>query len=107
VVNALLKIPGVKCPRPQGAFYAFPDISVAFGKSHNGKLIENDIDFCKALLEDKFVATVPGSAFGEPRSLRISYTCAPEQLQKGLARIQAFFAELSDEQVERVRAAGA
>ena len=107
VVNALLKIPGVKCPRPQGAFYAFPDISVAFGKSHNGKLIENDIDFCKVLLEDKFVATVPGSAFGEPRSLRISYTCAPEQLQKGLARIQAFFAELSDEQVERVRAAGA
>jgi hypothetical protein len=39
--------------------------------------------------------------------LRISYTCAPEQLQKGLARIQSFFAELSDEQVERVRAVGA
>jgi aspartate aminotransferase len=107
VVGALTAIPGVKCPRPQGAFYAFPDISVAFGKSHNGKRIENDVDFCKALLEDKFVATVPGSAFGEPRSLRISYTCAPEQLQKGLARIQSFFAELSDEQVERVRAVGA
>ena len=107
VVNALLAIPGVKCPRPQGAFYAFPDISVAFGKSHNGKPIENDVDFCKALLEDKFVATVPGSAFGEPRSLRISYTCAPEQLQKGLARIQSFFAELSDAQVERARVAGA
>jgi len=107
VVNALLKIPGVKCPRPQGAFYAFPDISVAFGKSHNGRLIENDVDFCKALLEDKFVATVPGSAFGASRSLRISYTCAPEQLQKGLARMQAFFAELGDEQVERVRLAGA
>lgn len=107
VVNALLKIPGVKCPRPQGAFYAFPDISVAFGKSHNGKPIENDVEFCKALLEDKFVATVPGSAFGEPRSLRISYTCAPEQLQKGLARIQSFFAELGDAQVERVRVAGA
>ena len=107
VVNALLAIPGVKCPRPQGAFYAFPDISVAFGKSHNGRPIRNDVDFCKALLEDKFVATVPGSAFGEPRSLRISYTCAPEQLQKGLARIQSFFSELSDTQVERVRAAGA
>jgi len=107
VVNALLAIPGVKCPRPQGAFYAFPDISVAFGKSHNGKPIENDVDFCKALLEDKFVATVPGSAFGEPRSLRISYTCAPEQLQKGLARIQSFFVELSDAQVARARAAGA
>lgn len=107
VVNALVSIPGVKCPRPQGAFYAFPDISVAFGKSHNGKPIENDIDFCKALLEDKFVATVPGSAFGEPRSLRISYTCAPAQLQKGLDRIKQFFAELSDEEVQRARAVGA
>ena len=95
VVNALLAIPGVKCPRPQGAFYAFPDISVAFGKTHKGRKIANDVDLCKALLEDKFVATVPGSAFGEPRSLRISYTCAPEQLKKGLQRIQEFFAELS------------
>ncbi len=107
VLHALLAIPGVKCPRPQGAFYAFPDISVAFGKSHNGKPIENDVDFCKALLEEKFVATVPGSAFGEPRSLRISYTCAPAQLQKGLARIQEFFAELGDARVERARAASA
>jgi aspartate aminotransferase len=94
VLNALLAIPGVKCPRPQGAFYAFPDISVAFGKMHKGGKIANDVDLCKALLEDKFVATVPGSAFGEPRSLRISYTCAPEQLKKGLQRIQEFFAEL-------------
>lgn len=95
VVGALLAIPGVKCPRPQGAFYAFPDISVAFGKSHKGTKIANDVGLCKALLEDKFVATVPGSAFGEPRSLRISYTCAPEQLEKGLQRIQEFFAALS------------
>jgi aspartate aminotransferase len=107
VVGELEAIPGVKCPRPQGAFYAFPDISVAFGKSHKGKLIANDVDFCKALLEDKFVATVPGSAFGEPRALRISYTCPPAQLKKGLERIRDFFAELSDEQVERVRAVGA
>ncbi|HEU4857458.1 MAG TPA: pyridoxal phosphate-dependent aminotransferase [Rhodanobacteraceae bacterium] len=95
VVRALESIPGVHCPRPQGAFYAFPDISVAFGKTHKGKPIANDVDLCKALLEDKFVATVPGSAFGEPRSLRISYTCAPEQLQKGLDRIKQFFAELT------------
>ena len=107
VVNALQAIPGVKCPRPQGAFYAFPDISVAFGKSHNGRLIENDVDFCKALLDEKFVATVPGSAFGESRALRISYTCPPAQLRKGLARIQEFFAELSDERVPHASAAHA
>ncbi len=51
VVAALRAIPGVVCPRPQGAFYAFPDISVAFGKSHNGTRIESDVDFCAALLE--------------------------------------------------------
>ncbi|MEO8804356.1 MAG: aminotransferase class I/II-fold pyridoxal phosphate-dependent enzyme [Rudaea sp.] len=91
---ALLAIPGVTCPRPQGAFYAFPDISCAFGKSHNGKRIDNDVELCAALLEAKGVACVPGSAFGEPRGLRISYTCPTPQLAPGLARIQEFFAEL-------------
>ena len=95
VVDALNAIPGVTCPRPQGAFYAFPDISCAFGKSHNGVKIANDIDFCAALLDAKGVACVPGSAFGEPRGLRISYTCPAEQLAPGLARIQEFFAELA------------
>lgn len=95
VVEALRAIPGVICPRPQGAFYAFPDISTAFGKRHNGALISNDVEFCAALLEAKGVACVPGSAFGEPRALRISYTCPTVQLEPGLQRIQQFFAELS------------
>jgi aspartate aminotransferase len=94
VMAALAAIPGVVCPRPQGAFYVFPDISVAFGKSHNGTVINNDIDFCNALLESKGVACVPGSAFGEPRALRISYTCPTAQLAPGMQRIQEFFAEL-------------
>ncbi|MGC1550982.1 MAG: pyridoxal phosphate-dependent aminotransferase [Rhodanobacter sp.] len=95
VFAALSAIPGVICPRPQGAFYAFPDISVAFGKSHNGKKITSDVEFCAALLEAKGVACVPGSAFGEPRAMRISYTCPTAQLAPGLARIAEFFAELS------------
>ena len=94
VMNALNSIPGVKCPRPQGAFYVFPDISSAFGKSHGGKNIANDVDFCAALLDAKGVACVPGSAFGEPRALRISYTCKPAELTEGLKRIREFFAEL-------------
>jgi aspartate aminotransferase len=94
VMAALAEIPGVVCPRPQGAFYVFPDISVAFGKSHDGNVIHNDIDFCNALLEAKGVACVPGSAFGEPRALRISYTCPTPQLAPGMQRIQEFFAEL-------------
>ena len=86
VLAVLAQIPGVVCPRPQGAFYVFPDISVAFGKTHGptGLAIGNDVDFCNALLEAKGVACVPGSAFGEPRALRISYTCPTPQLAPGL-----------------------
>ncbi|MBL8257300.1 MAG: pyridoxal phosphate-dependent aminotransferase [Pseudoxanthomonas mexicana] len=94
VVAAMEAIPGVVCPRPQGAFYVFPDISCAFGKSHDGVKIENDVDFCNVLLDAKGVACVPGSAFGEPRALRISYTCPTPQLAPGLQRFQEFFAEL-------------
>jgi aspartate aminotransferase len=95
VMAALAAIPGVRCPRPQGAFYAFPDISVAFGKKHGANAIDNDVDFCAALLDAKGVACVPGSAFGEPKAIRISYTCKPSELTDGLKRLQAFFAELS------------
>ncbi|HOV59136.1 MAG TPA: pyridoxal phosphate-dependent aminotransferase [Rhodanobacteraceae bacterium] len=95
VLDTLNAIPGVKCPRPQGAFYVFPDVSCAFGKAHRGVKIGNDVDFCNALLEAKGVACVPGSAFGEPKALRISYTCPTAQLPEGLKRIREFFAELA------------
>jgi aspartate aminotransferase len=95
VVATMNSIPGVVCPKPQGAFYVFPDISCAFGKSHGVRDIHNDVDFCNALLEAKGVACVPGSAFGEPRALRISYTCPTAQLPEGLKRFQEFFAELA------------
>jgi len=97
VMAVLAQIPGVICPRPQGAFYVFPDISVAFGKTHapSGLAIGNDVEFCNALLEAKGVACVPGSAFGEPRAMRISYTCPTPQLAPGVQRIREFFAELA------------
>ncbi|MFO1474901.1 MAG: pyridoxal phosphate-dependent aminotransferase [Lysobacterales bacterium] len=94
VMATMASIPGIVCPRPQGAFYVFPDVSAYFGKSHGGKVIANDIDLCNALLESKGVACVPGSAFGEPRGLRISYTCPTPQLAPGLERFREFFAEL-------------
>jgi len=96
VMTVMNAIPGVVCPRPQGAFYAFPDISCAFGKTHqpSGRTIGNDLDCCTALLDEKNVACIPGSAFGEPRSMRISYTCPTAQLQPGLDRVKEFFAEL-------------
>ena len=94
VMAVMESIPGLVCPRPQGAFYVFPDVSAYYGKSHGGKLIGNDIDLCNALLDSKGVACVPGSAFGEPRSLRISYTCPTPQLAPGLERIREFFNEM-------------
>lgn len=95
VMAVMDSIPGLVCPKPLGAFYVFPDISCAFGKSHAGTKINNDVDFCNALLESKGVACVPGSAFGEPRALRISYTCPTAQLPEGLRRFKEFFAELA------------
>jgi aspartate aminotransferase len=97
VMAVMDSIPGVVCPRPQGAFYVFPDVSCAFGKTHGptGARIEDDVSFCAALLEAKGVACVPGSAFGEPRSLRISYTCPTPQLAPGMQRIKEFFSELA------------
>jgi len=95
VMAAFAAIPGVNCPKPQGSFYVFPDVSCAFGKAHNGKRIDNDVDFCNVLLDTKGVACVPGSAFGEPRAIRISYTCPTAQLPDGLKRIQDFFAEIA------------
>ncbi len=94
VMATFARIDGLTCPRPQGAFYVFPDISFAFGKRHGGVLIADDVDFCNMLLEKKGVACVPGSAFGEPRGLRISYTCKAQELSDGLSRFEAFCREL-------------
>ncbi len=94
VMAVMQAIPGLDCPRPQGAFYVFPDVSAYYGKSHGGKVIGNDVELCNALLEAKGVAVVPGSAFGEPRAIRISYTCPTPQLAPGLERIREFFAEM-------------
>src|SRR3546814_20231944 len=90
-------IPGVVCPRPQGAFYVFPDISAYFGKTHgpSGLKVDDDVGFCSALLEAKGVACVPGSAFGEPRALRISYTCPTPQPAPRPERIRPFFPALA------------
>ena len=94
VMAVMRSIPGLDCPKPQGAFYVFPDVSAYFGKSHGGKAINNDVELCNALLEAKGVAVVPGSAFGEPRAIRISYTCPTPQLAPGLERIREFFSEM-------------
>jgi aspartate aminotransferase len=94
VMTVMNQIDAVTCPTPQGAFYAFPDISSVYGLSHQGVVIENDVVFCERLLETKGVAVVPGGAFGEPNAIRISYACKANDLTEGLKRFKAFFDEI-------------
>lgn len=88
ILGALEKIPGVKCFKPQGAFYVFPNISAYLGKEAFGKKLETDSDLCEYLLEEAKVACVPGSAFGAPGYVRLSYATSMENIQEGLNRIE-------------------
>jgi aspartate aminotransferase len=90
VLERLRAIPGVKCAEPGGAFYAYPNISAAFGRGG----IKNSIDFSARLLEKAHVAVTPGEAFGTNDHVRISYATSMEQLDKGLNRIREFMAGL-------------
>jgi aspartate aminotransferase len=94
VVEKLREIPGFKVNMPDGAFYAFPDISYYFGKSDGTTMIKDSDDFCSWLLADAFVATVAGSGFGAPDCMRISTAAADEQLVEACDRIKAAVAKL-------------
>ncbi len=96
VVEMLNAAPGISCHKPEGAFYVFPNIAGCIGKtSKGGRKIENDTDFAMALLEEKYVATVQGTAYGMSPYLRISYATNTENLREACGRIQAFCRELS------------
>lgn len=84
-VCAQLTEMGLSFPKPEGAFYIFPDIS-QFGLS--------DEEFCTRMITEAKVAAVPGSCFGCPGHIRISYACSDENLQEGLARLAQFLEEV-------------
>src|SRR5690606_8468778 len=67
------EIDAFQMPEPEGAFYIFPDVSATFGKTIHGKLIQNSSDLANLILDEAFVSTVPGSAFGMDNCLRMSY----------------------------------
>ncbi|WP_300515366.1 pyridoxal phosphate-dependent aminotransferase [Aliiroseovarius sp.] len=96
VVEMLNEATGITCPVPDGAFYVYPSIAGCLGKtSAGGVKIGDDEAFAKALLEEKGVAVVFGSAFGLSPNFRVSYATSDEALKEACARIQAFCAELS------------
>jgi aspartate aminotransferase len=85
VLERLRAIPGIRCAEPGGAFYAYPNISAAFGKN-----IRDSVDFAARLLNEARVAVTPGDAFGTTEHVRISYATSMELLDKGLNRIREF-----------------
>ena len=91
VVNTLNSINGIKCLKPDGAFYVFPSCKNLIGKKDiNGKKIENDTDFVQSLLENNSVAVVQGSAFGLEGYFRISYATSMDNLKRALKKISDF-----------------
>tara|TARA_B100000678_G_scaffold290840_1_gene304990 strand:+ start:1121 stop:2320 length:1200 start_codon:yes stop_codon:yes gene_type:complete len=91
VVNTLNSINGIKCLKPDGAFYVFPSCKKLIGKKDiNGKKIENDTDFVQSLLENNGVAVVQGSAFGLEGYFRISYATSMDNLKRALKKISDF-----------------
>jgi aspartate aminotransferase len=95
VLDALATMPGIISNQPGGAFYVFPDCSSFFGKSANGRQINNSDDLCMYLLEEGLVALVGGEAFGAPNCFRISYAASEETLTKAMNRIKEALAKLS------------
>ena len=94
IVEGLNRIPGIRCAMPQGAFYAFPDVSALFGRRWRGRAIEGSAQAAAFLLEAARVAVVPGADFGADRHLRLSYACGLDTIHEGLARITSACAEL-------------
>jgi Aspartate/tyrosine/aromatic aminotransferase len=88
IVEGLNAIPGITCRVPEGAFYVFPNISALIGrKTPAGAAIGNSDDFADYLLSDAQVAVVPGSGFGAPEYMRLSYATSMQAIERGLERI--------------------
>jgi len=86
-VKTLNRMPGVTCYNPQGAFYVLPNFNAYVGRKWKDGVIKNDMDLCKFLLDEVKVAAVPGSAFGAPGYIRLSYCTSMPNIKEGLKRI--------------------
>jgi aspartate aminotransferase len=95
MVAKLKEIPGLKVNLPDGAFYIFPDVSAYFGKSYNGKVLKDGNDICLYILNEVFVACVPGDSFGSPECIRISYAAADDVLVDAAKRISSALSKLA------------
>lgn len=94
LIRLLQEIPELEVPVPRGAFYAFPSVAKYLNRKRRGKPIGTSTEFCRALLEDQLVATVPGDAFGAPEHVRLTYTVPEADIVEGVRRLRAFLLSL-------------
>jgi aspartate aminotransferase len=90
VLGDLAQIPGVRCARPEGAFYVYPKISAYFGRGG----LKSSIDVANRLLHEAHVVTVPGEGFGTREHIRLSYATSGAVLKEALQRMKSFFASV-------------
>jgi aspartate aminotransferase len=88
MVRMLNEIPGVECPEPTGAFYAYPSVKGVLGRSVGGRTPATSAELAEVILDEAEVAVVPGEAFGAPGYLRLSYALGDDDLVEGVTRIQ-------------------
>lgn len=94
IVKLAKEIPGLEVNCPQGAFYLFPKCLGFYGKSYEGKTINNSTDLAMFLLEEGHVATVGGDAFGDPECFRMSYATSDDNIREAMRRIKETLAKL-------------
>lgn len=94
VVRLLSEVDGVTCLKPEGAFYAFPNVSGLFGRTTDKGPIRSGQDVAEYLLEQANVAVVPGDAFGAPQHIRVSYAVSLDRIREGVRRIADAIAKL-------------
>lgn len=94
IVKLAKDIPGLEVNEPQGAFYLFPKCTNFYGKSYEGKTINNSTDLAMFLLEVGHVATVGGDAFGDPECFRMSYATSDENIVEAMRRIKETLGKL-------------
>ncbi len=91
MLNSLLDIEGIKCPKPDGAFYVFPNVAEYLSKNEQ---VKTTMDLCLYLLEKYHIAVVPGNSFGAENYIRFSYANSMQNLEKGIKRFKAGLSNL-------------
>ena len=96
IVKGLNSVPGVRCIRPQGAFYAFADCRQLLGHTYAGRRIDDSLALAEALLDTAGLGVLPGSAFGAEGYLRFSYAVSAEDIERAVERLGAFVGTRQD-----------